>query len=548
MSTTRSVRPVTRVRRYSALALVLGLVGLAVSFAAPATASTFVPISGAGSTWSQVALDQWRRNVVQYGIKVNYAGTGSSDGRNQFKNGTVDYAVSEIPYGLKDGGVVDALPARGFAYMPIVAGGTSFMYNLQIGGKRVTNLRLSGDVIARIFTGDIKTWNDPAIAKDNPALSLPARKVVPVVRSDGSGTTAQFTTWMATEHTALWNAYCRKAGRTQTPCGVTSNYPVVPGGGFTAQSGSLGVAGYTSQAKNVGTITYVEYAYALNTGFPVAKVLNQSGYYTEPTPSNVAVGLLGAKVNNDASSPAYLTQNLVGVYNNADRRTYPLSSYSYMIVPTKLENNFNANKGYTLGRFAYYFLCEGQKQAPDLGYSPLPINLVKAGLAQVKRIPGVNVQSVDISKCNNPTFSSDGTNTLAKNAAQPAACDKAGATQCTDGTGGAKGQTTPVSKAGGGTSASNPTSSSNPTSTSSSGGGGGSSSSGGGTTTDPNGQQVTTSGGGDNSEVVAQALTLAQPTGWSLQDSAVLLAGLLLVAVVVAPPLVARSLSKRGRA
>jgi ABC-type phosphate transport system substrate-binding protein len=150
-----------------------------------------------------------------------------------------------------------------------------------------------------------------------------------------------------------------------------------------------------SQDQNVGTITYVEYSYALNTGYPVAKVLNKSGYYVEPTPNNTAVGLLKATVNTNASSPAYLTANLSGVYNNTDRRSYPLSSYSYIVVPTKLEGTFSLNKGRTLGAFAYYFLCEGQRQAPALGYSPLPKNLVEAGLTQVKRIPGVELQKVD---------------------------------------------------------------------------------------------------------------------------------------------------------
>src|SRR5439155_6127353 len=105
------------------------------------------------------------------GMQINYSGTGSSDGRNQFRNGTVDFAVSEIPYGLTDGKVYDSPPDRGYAYMPIVAGGTSFMYNLKIGGKQVTNLRLSGDVLAKIFTGKITMWNDPAIAEDNPQLA-----------------------------------------------------------------------------------------------------------------------------------------------------------------------------------------------------------------------------------------------------------------------------------------------------------------------------------------------------------------------------------------
>ncbi|SNS52665.1 phosphate ABC transporter, phosphate-binding protein [Micrococcales bacterium KH10] len=414
--------------------------------AAPASqAATYVPISGAGSSWSANAIDQWRRNVEQYGMRVNYASTGSSDGRNQFKAGTIDFASTEIPYGLKDGGVVDTPPSRGYAYMPIVAGGTAFMYNLRIGGQQVTNLRLSGDVLTKVFTGVITMWNDPAIAADNPALSLPARKIVPVVRSDGSGSTAQFTTWMASQHASLWDSYCQSAGRS-TPCGVTSNYPTVAGKGFVAQPNSQGVAGYVAQRANEGTITYVEYSYALKTGYPVAKILNKAGYYVEPTASNVAVALLSAKINTQKGTAAYLTQDLSGVFASTDQRTYPLSSYSYIVVPTNSQNGFTTAKGATLGAFSYYFLCEGQQQAEALGYSPLPINLVKAGLEQVRQIPGVEAKSIDIKDCNNPTFSSDGTNTLAKKAPMPSECDKKGVTQCNTGTGGAKQSTTSTKK------------------------------------------------------------------------------------------------------
>jgi len=436
------VNPVGR-RCHRILLVLAALLVAMLPVAAPALAVTYVPISGAGSTWSQNALDQWRKNVNQYGMTINYQGSGSSDGRNQFRNGTVDFAVSEIPFGLKDSGVVDNPPARKYAYMPIVAGGTSFMYNLKIGGQQVTNLRLSGEVITRIFTGAITNWSDPAIAADNPGLTLPARKVVPVVRSDGSGTSAQFTAWMANQYGGLWDAYCAKAGL-PTPCGQTSQYPVLSGSGFVSQSGSLGVSGFVQQAQNEGTINYVEYSYPLQSGFPVAKVLNRANYYVEPTPSNVAVGLLQARINNDENSPNYLTQQLDGVYNNADKRAYPLSSYSYMILPIKAESGFSTDKGATLGAFAHYFLCEGQQQAPDLGYSPLPINLVKAGLDQVSRIPGAGPETTDISKCNNPTFSPDGTNTLARTAPQPNDCDAKGADQCGIGTAGAK-AATPVS-------------------------------------------------------------------------------------------------------
>ncbi|MFK3733282.1 phosphate ABC transporter substrate-binding protein PstS [Streptomyces sp. NPDC088090] len=415
-----------------------------------ARAAGYTKITGSGSTWSSNAVEQWRRNIgANIGLTVNFNANGSSQGREQFKNGTVDFAVSEIPYGLTDGGATDVPPSRGHAYMPIVAGGTAFMYNLRIGGRQVTNLRLSGAVLAKIFTGRLTMWNAPEIKADNPGLTLPARRIVPVVRSDGSGTTAQFTTWLAKEHGGDWNDHCRRAGRS-TPCGTTSYFPVVPGTTTVAKSGSLGVSAHVRQPQGEGAITYVEYSYAVNAHFPVVKVLNRSGHYVEPTAQAVAVALLRARINTDRSSPDYLTQILDGVYRSPDDRAYPLSSYSYMVVPTSQTAPHTTEKGRSLGTFARYFLCEGQQQAEELGYSPLPKNLVQAGFEQVRRIPGAPTGAVDLSSCRNPTFSSDGSNTLAKNAPRPKACDRRGPVQCADGTGGAKGVATPV--AGGGTS------------------------------------------------------------------------------------------------
>ncbi|MDQ1724692.1 MAG: phosphate transport system substrate-binding protein, partial [Frankiaceae bacterium] len=215
------------------LAATLGVTFAALGPMTAANAQAYVPISGSGSTWSFNALDQWRKDVDQYGMRINFSADGSSAGRNAFAQGTVDFAVSEIEYGLKDGGVVEYPPKRKNAYMPIVAGGTSFMYNLKIGGKRVRDLRLSAETVAKIFTGVVTNWSDPAIKADNPGLALPARRIVPVVRSDGSGTTAQLTRYLAAEEGPLWNAYCARA-HIPTPCGLTSNFPLIPGTGFTS--------------------------------------------------------------------------------------------------------------------------------------------------------------------------------------------------------------------------------------------------------------------------------------------------------------------------
>ena len=283
--------------------------------AGPARAD--VSIDGAGSTWSQIALDQWRADVARQGIAVNYQGVGSTSGRVFYYQDQIDFAASEIPFtpAYRDatGSVITnevALAAhRPYAYMPDVAGGTSFMYHLDINGKLVTNLRLTPTVIAKIFTGVIKNWNDPTIANDNPQLQLPNLPIRPIVRSDGSGTTAQFTAFMASQTPDIWNAFCQRVGLNVNPCPSVSLWPDI---NAVAQQFSDGVADYVAAPYNNGAITYVEYGYAKQRGFPVASVLNKAGYFTQPTPNAVAIALQGATLNAD------LTQNLQGVYNNTD--------------------------------------------------------------------------------------------------------------------------------------------------------------------------------------------------------------------------------------
>ena len=439
----------TRVRltRLAALLLATALV-IGGSSVGAAPSESYQRISGSGSSWAAGAINTMAVNVKQFGITVNYNPTGSSAGRSDFLNGVVDFAASDIPFQFRpEDGSAPERPARGsYAYIPVTAGGTSFMYNLKINGQRVTNLRLSGENVAKIFTGAITTWNDPALRADNPGLALPARKIVPVVRSDGSGSSAQFTKWMISQHKGIWDSFCARSGRAPA-CGSTSFYPTVAG--IIAQSGDLGISGYVSQSYAEGAIGYVNYSYALGSRFPVAKVLNSAGYYTEPTPENVSVSLLKAQINTNAASDDYLTQNLEGVYRDADKRNYPLSSYSYFILPTKLGGTFNTAKGKTLGAFAYYAMCQAQQQSASLGYSPLPINLVQSSFEQIRKIPGVVVQDISISSCKNPTFSPDGTNVLAQNAALPPECDRKGPTQCATGTGGVKSTPTAVASAGG---------------------------------------------------------------------------------------------------
>jgi hypothetical protein len=162
--------------------------------------------------------------------------------------------------------------------------------------------------------------------------------------------------------------------------------------------GSDGIANYVSQPYNNGSIGYAEAAYGKAYAVPLVSLKNQSGQYVQPTAVNVAVALTKAIINADH------TQNLYGVYSNPDPRAYPMSSYSYMIVPTKLTGPFTDDaQGATLSRFILYYLCQGQQEAAPLGYSPLPPNLVQLGFSVNDAIPG-HATPPPIDQCNDPTI------------------------------------------------------------------------------------------------------------------------------------------------
>jgi phosphate transport system substrate-binding protein len=422
-----------------ALAALTATCSMAMWAALPAAHATSYPrLSGDGSSWAGNALNDWVTGVKAQGVTVDYNPDGSSQGRANFASGLSDFAVSEIPYKGDTSDPQDqSFPSFGYGMLPVVAGGTSFMYNVQVNGKRLTSLQLSQAALAKIFSGQITQWNDPVIAATNPGINLPAQRITVVVRSDGSGATAEFTLWMKQQFPNDYAALCAKAGC--NPASATSYFPYQGLSNFVAQSGSNGVTTYT--ASTPYTINYDEYSYARGVGFPVAQVQNAAGFYTVPSDTAVAVALTQAKINQDKSSANYLSQDLSDVYSYKDPRTYPISAYSYLIVPTVTHGNFDAGKGSTLAYFSTYALCEGQRTMGALGYSPLPMNLVLAAMDQVSRVPGIDaatsgtisstksgVASGSANPCNNPTFKpgdSPSVNQLVLTAPFPAGCDAA---------------------------------------------------------------------------------------------------------------------------
>jgi phosphate transport system substrate-binding protein len=271
------------------------------------------------------------------------------------------------------------------------------MYNLRTpSGKLITSLRLDSKALTGIFTGTISNWNDREITSQNPQLrgEIPNARIIPVVRADGSGTSAMFSDYLSQLQPAAWRTFCSRYQI--TPCGETSFWPLdIPGA--VAQKGSDGVANYVQQQP--GAVTYVETGYAIQRNFPVALVKNSSGSYVFPSSANDATALTHARIRSD------LISDLSGVHTAPERNAYPIAGYSYMITPTKLQYGFTTAKGAVLGRFILYLACAGQQEAARLGYSPLTPVLVNGVFAAVRRIPGAPAPP-PLSQCDNPTLTS----------------------------------------------------------------------------------------------------------------------------------------------
>lgn len=420
-------------RAVRATLLATAVIAVSVAVGGPAgAAGTHARIEGSGSSWSANAVNQWIADVNAQGLQVVFTGSGSAQGRKDYALRTTDYGVSDIGYLGTDpvSGASDTSNGRPYAYLPIVAGGTSFPYNIIAGGKQINNLRLSGQTLAKIFTNGITNWDDPAITADNNGRVLPSLPIIPVVHSEGSGSTYQFTAYLAKQFPQLWTQFSGNANPTEY-------FPRA--GTQIAQNGSDGVMNFVRSKSANGAIGFDEYSYGLLSNTPVAKIENSAGYFTLPSQYAVAVALTQAIINDDPTSPNYLLQNLVNVYSYSDARTYPLSSYSYMILPigtNAQDSQMTTAKRQTLADFMYFSLCLGQKEMGPIGYSPLPINLVTAGFSQLAKLQaadsGVDLTQRDASTCNNPTFipGQPTRNYLAEIAPQPAACDKSGAGPC----------------------------------------------------------------------------------------------------------------------
>ncbi|MDQ2678674.1 MAG: phosphate ABC transporter substrate-binding protein PstS [Actinomycetota bacterium] len=289
-------------------------------------------------------------NGIAGSERVTYAKSGSSDGRSQLAAGTVDYAGSDsLP---KDGETFGGT----LLFFPTVAAPITVSYHLE----GVDELNLSPDVIAGIFQAEITTWDDAKIAADNPDAELPSTPITVVHRSDGSGTTNNFTKYLVAAAPDVW----------KLDSGDEVNWPASTQG---AEKNS-GVAEVINQTA--GAVGYVDLADAGKAGLSIANIGNAKGEFIAPSVAGVQAALEGAEIADD------LTYNPL---NSPGEGAYPITAPTWILV---IAEQSDAGKAETISTYLRYLLTTGQEQASATGYTALPAELAEKAIAQIDEIKG----------------------------------------------------------------------------------------------------------------------------------------------------------------
>ncbi|MBK8738555.1 MAG: phosphate ABC transporter substrate-binding protein PstS [Betaproteobacteria bacterium] len=329
----------------------LAAAGLAVGLLTATAPSLAVDITGAGATFPYPIYAKWADTYKkQTNVSMNYQSIGSGGGIKQINAKTVDFGASDMPLKPED------LQKSGLMQFPAIVGGNVIVYNVK--GVESGKLKLSGPLIADIFLGKITKWNDPAIAKLNAGVSLPADAITVVHRSDGSGTTFIFVNYLS----KVSDEWKSKVGE-----GTSVNWPVGVGG-----KGNEGVASYVQKIN--GTIGYVEYAFAKQNKLSVAAMMNKAGEYVLPD----VLTFKAAAANADwAKAPGFYEI----LTDEPGKTSWPMTGASFILMQKTQDKVENAKQ---VLAFFEWALKNGGKAAEELDYVPLPDSLVKLIQAEWK--------------------------------------------------------------------------------------------------------------------------------------------------------------------
>jgi phosphate transport system substrate-binding protein len=314
-----------------------------------------IRLQGAGATFPNPLYQKW---VSEYGkqhpnIKIDYQSVGSGAGIKQIKERTIDFGASDSPMKDED---LKAAPGE-ILHVPTVLGAVVMTYNL---AGVAQPLRFTPDVIADIFLGKLKKWNDPRIKAENSGVNLPDADITVVHRSDGSGTSAVFTDYLS-KVSPEWK---EKVGS-----GTSPNWPVGLGG-----KGNEGVTGQVKATPN--TVGYVELAYAVQNKLPVGLIKNKSGSFVEPSIDAVTAAAAEAL-------PITPDDLRVSITDAPGATAYPISSYTYLLI---YKDQQDPVKGKALVDFLWWGIHDGEKFAKDLMYAPLPADIIKRAEAKINSI------------------------------------------------------------------------------------------------------------------------------------------------------------------
>ena len=314
-------------------------------------------LTGAGATFTYPLYSKWfDAYSSKTGVKINYQSIGSGGGIRQLSEQTVDFGGTDAP--MSD---AELAKAKGGAvlHIPTALGAVAVIYNL----AEVTQpLKLTGDVLAAIYQGQISKWGDARIASLNPGVKLPATDILVVHRSDGSGTSYVFTDYLANISSA-WAANPGKGKEVQWPVGLGAK-------------GNDGVAGQVKQTP--GAIGYVELAYATQNKLSAAMLKNAAGEYVAPAIASVTAAAAGAS----AKLPS-TTDYRVSIVNASGTGVYPISSFTWIILYQKQPDPV---KGKTLVDFLRWALSDGQAMEAPLDYAPLPDAMRSALMAKLDTV------------------------------------------------------------------------------------------------------------------------------------------------------------------
>jgi len=306
-------------------------------------------LNGAGATFPYVIYSKWFDVYKKKtGIQFNYQSIGSGGGIKQVIEGTVDFGATDGP--MSDEQLAEAKTKQGtdVLHIPTVMGAVVATYNLpEIG----SDLKLTPDVLAGIFLGEITKWNDARMAAVNKDRKLPDKSIIVVHRSDGSGTTFIFVDYL-TKVSETWKT---KVGK-----GTSVNWPVGLGG-----KGNEGVAGLVKQTD--GSVGYVELAYAVKNNLSYASIQNKVGNFVKPSLESVTAAAIGES----KSLPADLR---VSITNASGKDSYPISGFTWLLV---YANQKDKTKGKALIDFLKWAVTDGEQFAAELLYAPLPKDVVK---------------------------------------------------------------------------------------------------------------------------------------------------------------------------